>query len=211
MAVNLTWWLAVFSGERAPERAEMPRGEWEKCSRSTTIMFQVFRSWGRREELWEGKTARCGVGVRVSLPHPHLLIFLPLSYFAQHSTDSTPGIGYDYIQTASYTGVPRTRLNKLKNSALVLQIAINTETYVITSTTILKSFYSVYIHTPLKVSSSKSLSFSLSSIVFFTGWCDIHFACSFNWTPYHSSCVKKISIHIKYNNNDSYLLYTVVN
>ena len=146
MAVNLTWWLAVFSGERAPEGAEKPRGEWEKCSRSTTIMFQVFRSWGQREEMWEGKTARCGVGVRVSLPHPHLLIFLPLSYFAQHSTNSTPGIGYEYKQTASYTGVPRTRVNKLKNSALVLQIAINTETYVITSITILKSFYSVYIH-----------------------------------------------------------------
>ena len=144
MAVNLTWWLAVFSGERAPEGAEKPRGEWEKCSRSTTIMFQVFRSWGQREEMWEGKTARCGVGVRVSLPHPHLLIFLPLSYFAQHSTNSTPGIGYEYKQTASYTGVPRTRVNKLKNSALVLQIAINTETHVITSTTILKSFYSVY-------------------------------------------------------------------
>ena len=35
-----------------------------------------------------------GKGVRVSLPHPYLLIFLPLSYFAQHSTISTPGIGY---------------------------------------------------------------------------------------------------------------------
>ena len=85
--------------------------------------------------------------MRVSLPHPHLLICLPLSnYFAQHSTISTPGIGYDYKQTASYTGFPRTRLNILKNSVLVLQITINTETYVITSTTILKSFYSVYIH-----------------------------------------------------------------
>ena len=115
-----------------------------------------------------------GKGVRVSL-----LIFLPLSYFAQHSTISTPGIGSDYKQTASYTDVPRTRLNKLKNSALVLQIAINTETYVTTSTTMTKLVsYSLY--TPLKVSSSKSLSVSLSSIVFFTGWCDIHFACSCN-------------------------------
>ena len=87
-----------------------------------------------------------GKGVRVSLPHPYLLIFLPLSYFAQHSTISTPGKGYDYKQTASYTGFPRTTLNKLKNSVLVLQITINTETYVITSTTILKLFYSVYIH-----------------------------------------------------------------
>ena len=87
-----------------------------------------------------------GKGVRVSLPHPHLLICLPLSYFAQHSTISTPGKGYDYKQTASYTGFPRTTLNKLKNSVLVLQITINTETYVITSTTILKLFYSVYIH-----------------------------------------------------------------
>ena len=121
-----------------------------------------------------------GKGVRVSLPHHHPLVFLRLSYFAPHSTNSTPGIGYDYKQSASYTGFPRTTLNKLKNSVLVLQITIITETYVITSTTILKSFYSVYIYTPLKVSSSKSLSFSLSSIVFFTGWCDIHFACSLN-------------------------------
>ena len=74
--------------------------------------------------------------MRVSLPHPHLLICLPLSYFAQHSTISTPGIGYDYKQTASYTGFPRTRLNKLKNSVLVLEITINTETYVIMSTNI---------------------------------------------------------------------------
>ena len=87
-----------------------------------------------------------GKGVRVSLPHHHPLVFLRLSYFAPHSTNSTPGIGYDYKQSASYTGFPRTTLNKLKNSVLVLQITIITETYVITSTTILKSFYSVYIH-----------------------------------------------------------------
>ena len=97
-----------------------------------------------------------GKGVRVSLPHHHPLIFLRLSYFAPHSTNSTPGIGYDYKQSASYTGFPRKTLNKLKNSVLVLQLAINTKTYVTTS--------------PLKVSSSNSLSFSLSSIVFFTGW-----------------------------------------
>ena len=36
-----------------------------------------------------------GKGVRVSLPRPHLLICLPLSYFAQRSTISTPGIGYN--------------------------------------------------------------------------------------------------------------------
>ena len=35
-----------------------------------------------------------GKGVRVCLPHPYLPIFLPLSYFAQDSTISTPGIGY---------------------------------------------------------------------------------------------------------------------
>ena len=51
-----------------------------------------------------------------------------------------------YKQTASYTGFPRRRLNKLKNSVLVLEIAINTETYVTTSTTILNSFHTVYIH-----------------------------------------------------------------
>ena len=97
-----------------------------------------------RRDVSRKNGERVGKGVRVSLPHPYLLTFLPLSYFAQHSTISTPGIGSDYKQTASYTDVPRTRLNKLKNSALVLQIAINTETHVITSTTILKSFYSVY-------------------------------------------------------------------
>ena len=82
--------------------------------------------------------------------------FSPALLIAPHSTISTPGIGYDYKQSASYTGFPRTTLNKLKNSVLVLQIAINTKTYVTTS--------------PLKVSSSNSLSFSLSSIVFSTGW-----------------------------------------
>ena len=112
--------------------------------------------------------------MRVSLPHPYLLIFPPLSYFAPHSTNSTRGIGYDYKQTASYTGFPNEfsivvdvvtyisvliaiwttsteflslfSLNKLKKSVLVVQIAINTEIYVTTSTTILNSFYSVYIH-----------------------------------------------------------------
>ena len=49
-------------------------------------------------------------------------------------------------QTGSYTGFRRTRLNKLKNTVLVLQKAINTQTYVITSTTILNSFHPVYIH-----------------------------------------------------------------
>ena len=42
-----------------------------------------------------------GKGVRVSLPHPHLLIFIPLSYFAQHSTISTPGIGYSTNKTVA--------------------------------------------------------------------------------------------------------------
>ena len=49
-------------------------------------------------------------------------------------------------QTGSYTGFRRTRLNKLKNTVLVLQKAINTQTYVITSTTILNWFHPVYIH-----------------------------------------------------------------
>ena len=81
-----------------------------------------------------------------SFSHASTSPYLSPALFAQHSTISTPGTGYDYKQTASYTGVPRTRLNKFKNSALVLQKAINTETYVITSTTILNSFYSVYVH-----------------------------------------------------------------
>ena len=118
----------------------------EKCALNNYPVPGVQIVGTARRDVNRKNSDGAGKGVRVSLPHPHLLIFLPLSYFAQHSTISTPGIGYDYKQTASYTGVPRTRLNKLKNSALVLQIAINTETYVITSTTILKSFYSVYIH-----------------------------------------------------------------
>ena len=105
----------------------------ERRSREGTARRDVSRKNG------EG----VGKGVRVSLPHLHLLICLPLSYFAQHSTNSTPGIGYDYKQTASYTGFPRSRLNKLKNSVLVLQKAINTETYVMTSTTIPNSFHPV--------------------------------------------------------------------
>ena len=206
MVVNLTWLAGGFRWGACPwTSGEAARGMGKKCALYNYPVPGVQIVGTARRDVSRKNGEGLGKGVRVSL-----LIFLPLSYFAQHSTISTPGIGSEYKQTASYTGVPRTRLNKLKNSALVLQIAINTETYVTTSTTMTKLVsYSLY--TPLKVSSSKSLSFSLSSIVFFTGWCDIHFACSFNWTPYHSSCVKKISIHIKYNNNDSYLLYTVVN
>ena len=75
------------------------------------------------------------------------LFYLPVSYFLLHSTIWTPGTGYKlYNQTASYTGFQRSRLNELKNFLLLLQIAINTETYVTTSTTILNSFHSVYIH-----------------------------------------------------------------
>ena len=51
----------------------------ERRSREGTARRDVSRKNG------EG----LGKGVRVSL-----LIFLPLSYFAQHSTISTPGIGY---------------------------------------------------------------------------------------------------------------------
>ena len=211
MVVNLTWVAGGFRwGACLWTSGEAARGMGKKCALYNYPVPSVQIVGTARRDMNRKNSDGAGKGVRVSLPHPNLLIFLPLSYFAQHSAISTPGISYDYKQTASYTGVPRTRLNKPKNSALVLQIAINTETYVITSTTMTKIvLFNLY--TPLKVSSSKSWSVSLSSIVFFTGWCDIHFACSFNWTPYHSSCVKKISIHIKYNNNDSYLLYTVVN
>ena len=107
---------------------------------------------GRREGGYGAKRCaqekRRGGGVRgesfspaSSSPYfsPALLLCAALYYL-------NAWIGYDYKQTSSYTGFPRTRLNKLKNSALVLQIAINTETCVITSTTILKSFYSIYIH-----------------------------------------------------------------
>ena len=92
-----------------------------------------------------------GTGMRVSLPH--LLIFLPLLLCALTLLLICAALHYLnarnrllHKQTASYTGFPRTRLNRLKNSMLVLQIAINSENYVTTSTTILNSFYSVYIH-----------------------------------------------------------------
>ena len=84
--------------------------------------------------------------MRVSLPQPHLLIFRPLSYFVQHSTISTPGIGYSTNKPLATQASQERRLNKLKNSVLVLEIAINTEIYVTTSTTILNSFHTVYIH-----------------------------------------------------------------
>ena len=138
MVVNLTWVAGGFQwGACLWTSGEAARGMGKKCA--------LYRGYGAKrcaQEKWRWG----GEGVRVSLPHPHLLICLPLSYFAQHSTIWTPEIGYDYKETASYTGFPRTTLNKLKNSVLVLQITIITETYVITSTTILKSFYSVYIH-----------------------------------------------------------------
>ena len=127
-------------------RGEAARGMGKMCALYNNPVPGVQVVGTARRDVSRKNGERVGKRVRVSLSHLHLLICLPLSYFAQHSTNSTPGTGYDYKQTASYTGFPSTRLNKLKNSVLVLQITINTETYVITSTTILKSFYSVYIH-----------------------------------------------------------------
>ena len=54
-----------------------------------------------------------GKGVRVSLPHHHSLIFLRLSYFAPHSTNSTLGIGYS---TNKPIGFPRLHKNKTKQT-----------------------------------------------------------------------------------------------
>ena len=145
MVVELTWVAGGFQWGACPwTSGEAPRGMGKKCALYNYPVPGVQIVGTARRDVSRKNGERVGKGVRVSLPHPYLLTFLPLSYFAQHSTISTPGIGSDYKQTASYTDVPRTRLNKLKNSALVLQIAINTETHVITSTTILKSFYSVY-------------------------------------------------------------------
>ena len=141
MVVELIWVAGGFQWGACPwTSGEAARGMGKKCELYNYPVPGVQIVGTARRDVNRKNSEGVGKGVRVSLPHSYLLIFLPLSYFAQHSTISTPGIGYDY------TGVPRTRLNKLKNSALVLQIAINTETYVITSTTILKSFYSVYIH-----------------------------------------------------------------
>ena len=146
MEVILTWVAGGFGGERAPERAEKLRGEWGK---STLYNYpvpgvQIVGTAGR--DVNRKNSDGAGKGVRVNLPHLHLLIFVPLSYFcaALHYLNAWNRLLHK--QTASYTGFPRTRLSKLKNSVLVLEIAINTETYVTTSTTMLNSFHTVYIH-----------------------------------------------------------------
>ena len=77
------------------ERACLPR--YIKGS-----LFQGFRLWGRRKEMWAGKTASGGVGsegeIPSSLPLPlplplFLLIFFPFSNFTPQSTISKPGTG----------------------------------------------------------------------------------------------------------------------
>ena len=67
--INLRRLLRFFFLSKAPHGA-----------RSATILFQAFKSRGRREEMRVGKTARGwgrGWEVPSSLPLPHLLIFPP--------------------------------------------------------------------------------------------------------------------------------------
>ena len=67
---------------------------------SLLSLFQEFRSWGQRKEMWAGKKKQQqrggGVAVRASLLSSSPLFppdFFPLFSFAPHSTIRTPGTG----------------------------------------------------------------------------------------------------------------------
>ena len=74
-------------------------------------LFQAFRSWGQRKEMWakkKNKQRRGGVGLRTrevgvpfSLPLSLLFLSFSLSSFAPHSTIRTPGTGYNFRRDAS--------------------------------------------------------------------------------------------------------------
>ena len=98
MVVNLTLWLVVFSGERASERAEKPRGEWEKGALYNYPVpgVQVVETARRDVSRKNGEVRGRGE----SLSHASTSPYLSPALFAQHSTISTPGIGYDYKETA---------------------------------------------------------------------------------------------------------------
>ena len=74
-------------------------------------LFQAFRSWGQRKEMWakkKNKQRRGGVGLRTrevgvpfSLPLSLLFVSFSLSSFAPHSTIRTPGTGYNFRRDAS--------------------------------------------------------------------------------------------------------------
>ena len=74
-------------------------------------LFQAFRSWGQRKEMWakkKNKQRRGGVGLRTrevgvpfSLSLSLLFLSFSLSSFAPHSTIRTPGTGYNFRRDAS--------------------------------------------------------------------------------------------------------------
>ena len=189
MVVNLVCWR--FSAGSAPlnERSSREGNGGKVRALQLSCSRRSNRGEGAKRCEWE-KQRGGGVGgerfppLSLSLTS---LSFLLLSHFALNSTIWTPGTVYLlYNQTASYTGFQRSRLNKLKNFLLLLQIAINTTTYVTTSTTILNSFHSVYIHL-LKCPPQRNC----PPLPFYR-ICDIPFTCILNWTLCRSTCVKKL-------------------
>ena len=109
---NLSSWR--FSVGSVPLNERRSREGNGKKVRTTTILFQVFRSWGRREEMWTGKTAMGRERGWELLSLIFISLFLSRSLtFAQHSTISTPGIGYS---TNKPLAIHRLSKNKTKQT-----------------------------------------------------------------------------------------------
>ena len=75
-------------------------------------LFQAFRSWGERKEMWAKKKKQTTTGwgraedegdrrSLLSLPLSLLFVSFSLSSFAPHSTIRTPGTGYNFRRDAS--------------------------------------------------------------------------------------------------------------
>ena len=90
---NLGGWRFSVGSVPLDERRSREGNEENVCALQLSCSRCSDRGDGAKRCEQE-KRRGAGKGVRVSLPHPYLLIFRPLSYFAQHSTISTPGIGY---------------------------------------------------------------------------------------------------------------------
>ena len=88
---NLGGWRFSVGSVPLDERRSREGNEENVCALQLSCSRCSDRADGAKRCEQE-KRRGAGKGVRVSLPHPYLLIFRPLSYFAQQSTISTPGI-----------------------------------------------------------------------------------------------------------------------
>ena len=93
----------ILDLKSSSEQIFSENGRWVPLPKFPSL-FQAFRSWGQRKEMWVEKktttTRGWGVGKSPppsSLPLPlFLLNFFSLSSFASHSTIRTPGTAYKF-------------------------------------------------------------------------------------------------------------------